>query len=139
MTSKTLSQCKINNLGKYMKHAIEHKVKVTRTENPNGDWPERDHIPVDKDPIGDIDDSLEKQIDYIKRNNEGDFFIKVDKTTKVNQYGETYQTATITRKPTNHISVEGNKCTHPNKYKNIISNNLRFWACPDCGADLGDC
>jgi len=30
-------------------------------------------------------------------------------------------------------------CTHPNKYKNIISANLKFWACPDCGDDLGDC
>lgn len=29
-------------------------------------------------------------------------------------------------------------CLHPNKYKNIISSNLKFWVCPDCKADLGD-
>ncbi len=29
-------------------------------------------------------------------------------------------------------------CDSPNKYKNIISNNLQFYACRNCGADLGD-
>jgi hypothetical protein len=29
-------------------------------------------------------------------------------------------------------------CSHPNKYKNIISANMQFWYCPDCGSDLGD-
>lgn len=30
------------------------------------------------------------------------------------------------------------KCKHVNKYKNIISNALKFWYCPDCKTDLGD-
>ena len=25
------------------------------------------------------------------------------------------------------------------KYKNVISNNLKFYSCKNCGADLGDC
>lgn len=29
-------------------------------------------------------------------------------------------------------------CDNPQKYKNIISNNMKFWACSSCGADLGD-
>ncbi len=30
-------------------------------------------------------------------------------------------------------------CFHPRKYKNIISNSLKFYFCPDCKKDLGDC
>lgn len=30
------------------------------------------------------------------------------------------------------------ECKHENKYKNIISANLKFYICKDCGADLGD-
>lgn len=40
--------------------------------------------------------------------------------------------STITGKPVS------NDCKHTNKYKNIISNNLKFWCCRDCGKDLGD-
>lgn len=29
-------------------------------------------------------------------------------------------------------------CNKPNKYKNIISKNLQFYSCKNCGADLGD-
>ena len=29
-------------------------------------------------------------------------------------------------------------CKKPDKYKNIISSNLKFWSCRNCGADLGD-
>jgi len=29
-------------------------------------------------------------------------------------------------------------CVHLNKYKNIISNKIKFWYCPDCKKDLGD-
>jgi hypothetical protein len=29
-------------------------------------------------------------------------------------------------------------CSHKNKYKNILSNTLKFWYCPDCKKDLGD-
>lgn len=29
-------------------------------------------------------------------------------------------------------------CQHPNKYKNVLSASLKFYYCPDCGADLGD-
>jgi hypothetical protein len=32
-----------------------------------------------------------------------------------------------------------NCCSKPEKYKNIISNNLQFYVCKNCGADLGDC
>jgi len=34
--------------------------------------------------------------------------------------------------------IEATICLHRNKYKNIISAQLQFWVCPDCGADLGD-
>lgn len=36
------------------------------------------------------------------------------------------------------ISYNGSCCDNPDKYKNIISNNLKFWSCRNCGADLGD-
>lgn len=36
------------------------------------------------------------------------------------------------------ISSENKVCTHPNKYKNVLSANLSFWVCPDCKKDLGD-
>lgn len=29
-------------------------------------------------------------------------------------------------------------CTHPKKYKNVLSKTLIFWVCPDCKKDLGD-
>ena len=29
-------------------------------------------------------------------------------------------------------------CQHERKYLNIISANLKFYVCPDCGKDLGD-
>ena len=29
-------------------------------------------------------------------------------------------------------------CKKQDKYRNIISNNLKFWSCKSCGADLGD-
>ena len=29
-------------------------------------------------------------------------------------------------------------CKKPEKYKNIVSKNLQFYACKNCGADLGD-
>lgn len=29
-------------------------------------------------------------------------------------------------------------CNHNKKYKNVVSANLKFWYCPDCGKDLGD-
>lgn len=29
-------------------------------------------------------------------------------------------------------------CDNPDKYKNIISANLKFWSCRNCGADLGN-
>jgi len=29
-------------------------------------------------------------------------------------------------------------CDNPDKYKNIVSNSLKFYACKNCGADLGD-
>ena len=37
------------------------------------------------------------------------------------------------------VRVSGACCDSPEKYKNVISNNLKFWACRNCGADLGDC
>ena len=34
--------------------------------------------------------------------------------------------------------LESKECKHEDKYKNIVSANLRFWSCVDCGKDLGD-
>ena len=36
------------------------------------------------------------------------------------------------------IDDKPQQCQHLNRYKNIISANLKFWCCSDCGADLGD-
>jgi len=46
-------------------------------------------------------------------------------------------------KPDSHYKFDWlkdskNCCSKPSKYKNIISNNLKFWSCSNCGADLGD-
>lgn len=41
--------------------------------------------------------------------------------------------------PSNFNSSKKEKvCTHPNKYKNVLSRSLIFWVCPDCKKDLGN-
>ena len=73
----------------------------------HGEWPARDRIPVDSDPIGDVINEVDSITD-----------LRV-------KYGV--------------ISDNHSKCTHPRKYKNIISKSLKFWVCPDCKEHLGDC
>lgn len=36
------------------------------------------------------------------------------------------------------VEVAKTNCPHNRRYKNIVSANLKFWSCSDCGADLGD-
>jgi hypothetical protein len=41
--------------------------------------------------------------------------------------------------PSGSVSTKKEKvCTHPNKYRNVLSRNLIFWVCPDCKKDLGN-
>ena len=37
-----------------------------------------------------------------------------------------------------YFGKEKDCCDKPDKYKNIVSKNLKFWSCKNCGADLGD-
>ena len=37
-----------------------------------------------------------------------------------------------------HCEIPVGCCESPDRYENIVSNNLKFYSCRNCGADLGD-
>ena len=99
-----------------------------RTMNYNQEsWGERDELPT-VDPIGDtVKQTLNKCI-IISEN-------PCAKIALTPNYSQITYLKFYNKAPT--IQSE-NQCTHPNKYKNIISANMKFWVCPDCKEDLGD-
>lgn len=118
------------------KEDINREINRLRGKDMNNeDWPKRDDIPVDTDPIGDVERDvfirLSKPLDYIHINfitspkfevsNFPDIDINQDSQKDVKEYLE--------------CRFGNSNCTHPKKYKNIISCSMKFWFCPDCGKD----
>ena len=91
------------------------------------DWPTRDNLPKG-DPAGDVDPS---QDDYLKEWDE--LMVKASENYK-HQLNMTIGYSDCLMPVTN----KSDKCTHPNKYKNVVSASMKFWYCRDCGQDLGD-
>tara|TARA_R100000951_G_scaffold111334_1_gene110244 strand:+ start:4658 stop:5005 length:348 start_codon:yes stop_codon:yes gene_type:complete len=85
------------------------------------DWSQMDTLP-ESDPIGDID-PMEQ-------------FKKDDKAymENIGNKSEWVNTDWIFE----NITISKDCCNNPDKYKNIISNSLKFYSCRNCGADLGN-
>jgi len=104
----------------------------------NGGWSKRDALPTG-DPIGDVVEEESKD-----KKPKADFAKWIEDTKK---YNSTMRGRLIVPQGKDlNIKAEDfygfpeikKCCEKPQKYKNIISNNLKFWACRNCGADLGD-
>ena len=110
-------------------------------------WPERDALPTG-DPIGDVDENSHARdaIRYATANmanwhEEEEEFYKNLKKRCLQPKGK------IVKSPEYGIAIDGTQyrkwkttcCSDPQKYKNVISKNLQFYSCKNCGADLGDC
>jgi hypothetical protein len=131
----------------------------------NGGWPERDALPTG-DPHGDVDEPKDKPT--VLKLKTGVYSVKIpdNDSWAVNpwdelgvpfeQYKKDMEKYINTMK--NRLLVPKGKmvevcgkassgesvfqktcCSNPDKYKNVISNNLKFYSCRNCGADLGDC
>ena len=79
------------------------------------EWSERDSLPT-RDPIGDIfERDQKKYMDEMKSR----VLFPASKNFEISP-------------------SKANKCSHSKKRKVIISNNLKYWFCPDCKEDVGD-
>ena len=103
----------------------------------NGGWPERDSLPTG-DPHGDVDEPKVTRVDtgrYRVNFNDSDFYKNMKKRC-INPEGK-YDGPS---KFDPGVSIKLKTCCEsPQKYKNVISKNLQFYSCKNCGADLGDC
>ena len=85
----------------------------------NGGWPERDKLPK-SDPIGDIDEIKKDMKKYLE----------TMKQRVIKPEGKNFDLGFEIKPKT--------CCSKPDKYKNILSVNLKIWSCKNCGAYLGD-
>jgi hypothetical protein len=121
--------------------SIEENARKKRTDNvysstyDNGGWSKRDSVPT-KDPIGDVEE------ENFRGSSDPTRYIWTGEPIDVSP---TWTGEPIDVSPTelNFEKFRGIPeyspcCKNPKKYKNIISNNLKFWSCKNCGADLGD-
>lgn len=128
----------------------------------SGDWSERDELPT-VDPIGDVvikrptgeeianemvrqlsdkdiePRSLEEIRGILQKTLNPESALKYP--TKFIREQEAYHKSLRERGrdvDSKFFGTQKDCCEKPNKYKNIISNSLKFWSCKNCGADLGD-
>lgn len=111
--------------------------------NKNGGWPERDSIPT-SNPIGDIDEktsSMRKSQSPVDIEDFRGLYEYLEESLKTKK-GEVINLGNIglslDKKVINKKKERIFCCESPDKYKNVISKNLKFWSCRNCGADLGD-
>jgi hypothetical protein len=109
----------------------------------NSGWPERDELPT-VDPVGDVDESsLAKKtmeaahalhMPHLEKDEET--YFEMMRRRLLNPEGKNFGKSKAA------ILKDFDKsgcCSNPQKYKNVISKNLQFYSCKNCGADLGDC
>lgn len=103
-------------------------------EHPADAWPLRDALP-ESDPIGDVD-----PMEQFEKDDEAYMAYIGNKT----RYTGVDRNVAIKLPPGYKVAgFLGNVkpdqcCPNPHKYKNIITNSLKFWVCANCGADLGN-
>ena len=100
-------------------------------------WSDRDALPTG-DPIGDVDEIIKEIKSRVKApkgslekrwNESQQTYFEMMRERLLNPEGKKFDCGyTLTKKC----------CSKPDKYKNIISNSLKFYSCKNCGADLGD-
>lgn len=120
-------------MSKYDEEAKKKRIcPVISNTYKNGGWFERDAMPY-VDPIGDVVEELNKSL---SKDFNGSFCEDLKKRC-IKPEGK----FAGSRNPMDFnfkIEVSVSCCSNPQKYKNVVSNNLKFWACRNCGADLGD-
>ena len=100
----------------------EDDAKKARTQ----DWGERDDLPTG-DPIGDVEEE-KSALKYPTK------FIR-DQAI----YHKSLRERGFDNKNKHFGNIKPDQCCpNPHKYKNIVSNTLKFYSCKNCGADLGD-
>jgi len=133
---------------------LEKDAKKKRTTNvysdtyDNGGWSKRDVLPTG-DPIGDVVESeqeptTKKELKKYPKPMECKtaWAPPVGFEKDVQNYIDTMKDRLLVPKGKfldGDFGVSFHTCCEkPQKYKNIISNSLKFWSCKNCGADLGD-
>jgi len=136
-------------MSKYEEEAKKKRITdVYSSTYNNGGWSKRDALPTG-DPIGDI---VEEEQDIFKPQHI--FKIPEEWAKKAEEYHKKMKERSLHPKgkfimPVEAIPVYGMLdpkhnveaeacCDKPHRYKNIISQTLKFWSCKNCGADLGD-
>ena len=105
----------------------ENTISVN-TDTYNGGWPTRDDLPT-KDPIGDVDEPENSFNTPIKFTKEQEKYFKFMRDKLLKSEGKCFNVGYVKKKEC---------CDNPKKYENIISKNLQFYSCKNCGADLGN-
>ena len=122
-------------------------------EKENNDWPVRDHVPVNRDPIGDVEpenkhlgsfmynamteeeqqkllEEFEKMLNETQEDQEDfGFFDPSYPSYEDLEYPEF--PPVIEKK-----GEEKKECEHENKYLNKPIGNMQYWYCPDCKEEV---
>lgn len=102
-----------------------------------GGWSCQDDLP-ESDPIGDVD-----PMEQFKKDDEA-YMYSIQNPKPHEHYTGNHtvklpEGQTIDFIQLNITIAKPDKCCpNPHKYKNVISNSLKFYSCSNCGADLGD-
>jgi hypothetical protein len=106
------------------------------------DWPSRDSIPVDSDPIGDVvTENLDVYIQGKKLNLPVEAAYELlgsQYSADLSAYNKMMKDNVINPEGKFFGNMPGACCENQDKYKNIVSKSLQFYSCRNCGADLGD-
>jgi len=98
----------------------------------SNNWSDRDSLPQG-DPHDDVDEKDPYAEGYKKWKKDLEKYNKTMSGRLINPKGKDLSTSFGDLKGLSEIC-----CEKPEKYKNVISKNLQFYACKNCGTDLGD-